>query len=63
MAPPARSAGFDPRNCRSEATTRRPADDANDVLSSRVPVAITNGVVSRIAAVNDAVTHMIGVFI
>ena len=40
-----------------------PYDDANDVLSPRVPVAITNGVVSKIAAINDAVTHMIGVFI
>src|SRR5882672_8366571 len=44
-------------------TSRPPADDGNSVSSPRVPVAITNVAVSRIAAVSAAVTSPTGVFI
>jgi hypothetical protein len=39
------------------------ANEAGGALSPRVPVAIRNNAVSRIAAASDAVTHTTGVFI
>src|SRR3984893_18514503 len=42
---------------------RGPADEANEVSSPRVPVAISNEAASRIATVSAAVTMMTGVFI
>jgi hypothetical protein len=44
-------------------TSSDPAEEANDELSPRVPVAIRNDAASKVAAVSATATSATGVFI